>query len=228
MRRLRCYRRPWFYEPDSPLLHAWLGRCYSVIYQSGWSQSPRETRQLGLDSCTRALRDAASDLRILQAYGAAMGSFGTDLAATDSMLDRGLARDPEKSRLLLAAAWIKALVGRKSDLALAASQAFLDRDPNSRAVPSAILCQAICHFQLKAFDAAIPLVKEVCALRPGHMFAQAILTASLAQSGRLDEARAAWANLKAKAQIEIILAMLRDPDDRELLRSGLVMAGMEG
>ena len=215
-------------EPDSPHLHAILGWCYSVIYQSGWSQAPQEIRQLGLDACARALRDAATDPRILQAYGAAMTSFGTDLAATDAMLDRALTRDPENSLLLLASAWIKALDGKKSHLALAASKAFLDHDPNSASLPYAIACQAICHFQLKAFGAAIPLAKEACALRPDYMNAQAFLTASLAHSGRLDEARAAWTDMKSKAQIGTILDILRDPDDRELLRTGLVMAGMAG
>ena len=72
------------------------------------------------------------------------------------------------------------------------------------------------------------MAKEDCALRPDYMNAQAFLTASLAHSGRLDEARAAWADMKSRGQIGAILDIIRDPDDRELLRAGLVMAGMAG
>jgi TolB-like protein len=215
-------------EPNSPLLHANLGWCYSVIYQSGWSPSPQEMLRLSLEASARALRGAATDSRVLLQYGSAMISFGTDLSATEAMIDRALARDPENSSLLMLSAWVRVCMGKKSALALAVIEECVARDPNASALPYAILAQAICHFQLKAFDLAIPPAKEVCLLRPDYMLAQAFLTAALANSGRLDEARAAWTDMKSKAQVDIILAMMRDPDDRELLRTGLVMAGMAG
>ena len=79
---------------------------------------------------------------------------------------------------------------------------------------------------LRRFETAATALKEATQLVPGHPFYRIGLAAAFAHLGRLDEAGAPL-KLLTPGQIGGVLALFRTPEDRELLRSGLVLAGAD-
>ena len=79
----------------------------------------------------------------------------------------------------------------------------------------------------RCFEEAIAPARESATRRPEYLTAQAVLAAALAHAGQIEETRALVAVLKAKGQVERALAIHRDPDERALLREGLILAGLD-
>ena len=79
---------------------------------------------------------------------------------------------------------------------------------------------------LRRFSEALPALREAVQLRPGNAGAWAALAASLAHLGDLSEARSALEHLDREA-FDSMLGVFRDPEHRELLRSGLALAGAD-
>jgi hypothetical protein len=84
----------------------------------------------------------------------------------------------------------------------------------------------LCQLAMRRFDEAIVLQKQAAQLHPGDQGTAMGLVASLAHAGRIPEARATLQNVH-RSTIDNTLGGLRDPGFRELLRSGLALAGAD-
>jgi TolB-like protein len=91
---------------------------------------------------------------------------------------------------------------------------------------------AIAHYTARRFEEAVHYTRENVRLRPGFQGAQRLHAASLAQSGRLAEARAVLSNLLRVHQPPLTVAWVREnvpyqtPELIELFIDGLRKAGL--
>ncbi|MBA4033121.1 MAG: hypothetical protein C0480_00745 [Bradyrhizobium sp.] len=90
---------------------------------------------------------------------------------------------------------------------------------------------AVAHYTAGRFDEAARYTSEALRLRPGFQGAQRLHCASLAQSGRIDEARSLFATVK-REQPQISIAWIRasvpyqTPELMELFLNGMRTAGL--
>jgi len=90
---------------------------------------------------------------------------------------------------------------------------------------------AVAHYTAGRFDEAANYTGEALRLRPGFQGAQRLHCASLAQSGRIDEAKSYLATVK-REQPQISLAWIRSsvpyqtPELIELFLDGMRKAGL--
>jgi tetratricopeptide (TPR) repeat protein len=215
-------------EPDLPRICVATALCHSILYQSGWSTNPAETRRLGIELGRRALSAAERDIVVLRGFASAEVAWGEDLTAVIAIVERGLARAPKDSVLTICLGYLKAVQGGDPAGALTildGAHALAWQTPN---VPFILFCRGICLFLLKDFDAAAALIREALVLRPEYLFAQAVLTSVLAHAGHLAQARAVGAEIRDPSQLAFILAIFRNADERGFVRRGLELAGVIG
>jgi len=92
---------------------------------------------------------------------------------------------------------------------------------------------AIAHYTARRFDEAVRLTKDNLRLRPGFQGAQRLHCASLAQSGRLQEARAFLSTVRRTHRPPLTIDWVRNnvpyqtPELMELFVEGLRKAGLE-
>jgi hypothetical protein len=76
----------------------------------------------------------------------------------------------------------------------------------------------------RRFEESLSVLKEAEHLRVEHKGPRIMSAAVYAHLGRVDEARDEYERL-GMTTFKIVLGMFRNPDNRELLRSGLALAG---
>jgi TolB-like protein len=212
-------------DPTFALAGAMSGWCHALLYQSGWTNDPTETLRRGQDHLSRAIRRDENNLEVLRTYATASCCLGGDLTAVEAMLARALKRSPDDPTLQRALGWPKVLMGGKQNEALALFASSLELDSSSKLVVFAVLGQSVGQFTLRNFDEAARLAREVISRRPEYGLAHAVFIASLAHLGKLEDAKHALGHIPPETPFSVLLDVTRDAGDRELLRSGLAMAG---
>ena len=92
---------------------------------------------------------------------------------------------------------------------------------------------AIAYFTARRFDEALRFTEENLSLRPGFQGAQRLHCASLAQSGRVEEARAFLSTVRRNHRPPLTIAWVREnvpyqtPELMELFVEGLRKAGLD-
>ena len=92
---------------------------------------------------------------------------------------------------------------------------------------------AIAYFTARRFDEALRFTEENLSLRPGFQGAQRLYCASLAQSGRVEEARAFLSTVRRNHRPPLTIAWVREnvpyqtPELVELFIEGLRKAGLD-
>ena len=110
------------------------------------------------------------------------------------------------------------------DIAIEHVEVALRLSPRARVGPSRAVI-GMAHFLSRRFDEAVPKLLLAIQDQPSLAQGYRILAACYAHMGRLDDARETVARLRAITSAVIPDAgFLRNPEDRELLLSGLRMA----
>jgi adenylate cyclase len=210
---------------------AW-GACNCVVLVNyGWSEDPEADRRKGLDFARRALEVAGDDPGVLANAASALAHFGEDIDAMIALVDRALALNPNSARGWRLSSMLR-ILARQWDLAIQHAETSLRLNPRSGLIeaPGALFCFiGIAHFFSRRFDAAVPnlllAIQEDPADAPRYRF----LAACYAHMDRLDDAREIIRRLQTITNVVIpdarYLALTpRNPEDRELLFSGLRLA----
>lgn len=205
------------------LAYASFGHALFVVY--GWSADVDLERKAAVERGRRALLLARDDAEVLHFAGYALGLVGRDFTTADAMLERALALNPGSSDTWLHSGWAKTYSGRP-ELALSHFDRSMRLDPRSSWRPIALAGRGWCLLFLGRYAEAIPPLQESYELYP-QAGALIGLAAALAHAGRTDEARATLAGVSAPATASF-LDLITDAACREIMRSGLALAGAEG
>ena len=200
--------------------------CCQRLCLDGLSADPEMHRRQGPDFARRALQVAGDDAGTLANAALALSYFGEDMGAMIALVDRALALNPSFAR-----GWyIRGILGNMAGqpaLAIESLEISLRLSPRGRfgQVFSAI---GVALFFGRRFDEALP--KLLLAIQDDPDFPQPhrFLAACYAHLGRLDEARAAVARLRAiTPSVVMDVVPYRNPELRDLLLSGLRIAAGE-
>ena len=169
---------------------------------------------------------AENDPDILANAAQVLAQFGEDIGAMIGLVDRALAFNPSYARGWLMSGLLRVWAGQP-DLAIEHVETALRLSPRERmGQPRTALGMA--YFVERRFDEAAARLLLSIQDDPGFPPSYRFLAACYAHMGRLDEARAIVAKLRAITRV-IVPGDLRqrNPEYRELLVSGLRLAAGE-
>jgi len=202
---------------------AWAAVCHLRIVFEGWTDDAETFRRKGTDLAREALQVGENDPEILVNAALVLSSFGEDIGAMIALVDRALAHNPSFARGWFLSGALRNYAG-DHDCAIELAETALRLSPRGRmGTPLNVIGEA-CFLKGK-FEEAVPKLLLSVQDNPGSPLSYRTLAASYAHLGRLDEARAIIARLRTiTPQIVPSDLPYRNPEDRELLLSGLRLA----
>jgi TolB-like protein len=202
---------------------SWAAICHRTLVRDGWAEEPETTRRKGIDLARLALEVAANDPRILANAANVLAYFGEDIGAMIGLVDRALALNPSYARGWFVSGLLK-LWASQPDLAIEHVETALRLSPREHmGTPLGMIGMA--YFFKHRFDQAAAKLLLSIQDNPGVPYSYGFLAACYAHMGRLDEAGAIVVRLQAiTPQVIPSDVALRNPEDRELLLSGLRLA----
>jgi adenylate cyclase len=213
-------------EPRYGPALAWAAsRCYRMLIDG--QSADREADALkGADFARRALEVARDDPGILTAAALALAYFGEDIGAMMTLVDRALALNPNFARGWHVSGILREWAGQP-DLAIEHLEAALRLSPRVR-IGSSFAFIGIAHFLSRRFDEAVPKLLLANQEDPSYSQPYRYLAACYAHMGRLDEAHAILARLRAITTLIVPSDVpYRNAEHRELFLSGLRLAAGE-
>jgi len=197
--------------------------CCFRLLADGRSQDREADRLKGADFARRALQAAGDDPVILVNAAHALASFGEDIGAMMALVDRALALNPNYARGWSLSGTLRNWAGQP-DIAVEHLEAALRLSPRVR-IANSIFQMGEAHFLSRRFEEAVPNLLLAVQEDPSFPQPYRFLAACYAHMGRLDEARAIVARLRAITSIVIPdTSNLRNAEHRELFLSGLRLA----
>ncbi len=205
---------------------AFAALCCHRLLLDGRSKDPVADRRKGADFAKRALEVAGEDPVVLAYAALVLASFGDEIGTMIGLVDRALALNPNYARGWSISGLLRLWAG-EPDIAIDHVDVALRLSPRARVGPSLLILGGA-HFFSRRFDEAAPKLLLGIQDDPSFPIAYQILAACYAHMGRLDEARAIVAKLRAiTPQVMQSHLPFRRPEDRELLLSGLRLAAGE-
>jgi TolB-like protein len=200
--------------------------CHLTLVRDGWAEEQEISRRRAGELARQALQVAENDPGILANAALVLGYFGEDIGAMIGLVDRALAVNPSFARGWSVSGLLRLWAGQP-DLAIEHAETSLRLSPRERTgQPPSLMGQA--YFFKHQFDEAAAKLLLSIQDHPGFPPAYRFLAACYAHMGRLDEARAIVARLPAITPLVVPSELpWRNPEDRELLLSGLRLAAGE-
>jgi TolB-like protein/class 3 adenylate cyclase len=205
---------------------SWAAYCHMRLVVDGWAEAPESNRRKGVDLARQALQAAQDDPSVLANAAHVLAYFGEDIGAMIGLVDRALVLNPSFARGWYLSGVLRTYAS-EYDLAIEHVGTSLRLSPRERmGQPMAAMGRA--YFFKRRFDEAATKLLMAIQDDPGFPTGYRYLAACYAHMDRLDEARAIVARLRAITPLVMPSgAQFRNPEDRELLLSGLRLAAGE-
>jgi adenylate cyclase len=202
---------------------SWAAHCHLRLVVEGWAEQPEASRRKARDLARQALQVAESDPGILANAAQVLARFGEDIGAMIGLVDRALALNPSYARGWFVSGLLRVWAGQL-DLGIEHVERSLRLSPRAR-IGSNLFVIGMAYFFKRQFDEAASKLRSSVQDHPGYPQPYRFLAACYAHMGRLDEARAVVARLRAITPL-IVPNQLpwRKSEHRELLLSGLHLA----
>jgi len=212
-------------DPDFARALAFAALMHSIPELLGTSATPEESYRLALELGRRAMSTGSDDDQVVGIVSHVLLWAGEDIKAADTLAERAIALNPRSSFVWWVSGSVKLFDGRPA-LAIEHWATHLRLDP--RSVYQAFITggTGLALVLMGRLEEALPRLREAVQLLPHHPFHLIGLTAAYAHLGRVDEAKAPLSRLTAR-QIAYVLGLLRDAGHREIVRSGLALAGAD-
>ena len=188
-----------------------------------WGREPETNRRKAVDLARQALQAAERDPGILASAALVLARFGEDIGTMIGLVDRALALNPSFARGWRVSGLLRTFAG-EHDLAIEHVETSLRLSPRER-MNEPLTAMGTAYFFKHQYDEAASKLLLAIQDDPGYPGSYRSLAACYAHMGRLDEAGAIIARLRAiSPQIVSSFLPYRNPEDRELLLSGLRLA----
>jgi TolB-like protein len=197
--------------------------CHLRLVLDGWAEAPETTRRKAGDLARQALEAGENDPAVLANAALVLAHFGEDIGAMIGLVDRALTLNPSFARGWFVSGLLRTFAGQP-DLAIEHVGTSMRLSPRERmGVP--LFAIGMAYFVKHRFDDAAAKLLLAIQDNPGAPGSYGFLAACYAHLGRLDDARAIVARLRAITP-QIVPRDLPwcNPEDRELYVSGLRLA----
>jgi TolB-like protein/class 3 adenylate cyclase len=200
-------------------LAAW---CHVQLETLGLADDIEANRRQGLDLARRAIHVAGEDATALVPATFALARFDEEIDPSIALISRALELNPSYARGWYVSGWVRLYAGQ-ADVAMDHFTASLRLNPHDHAFPLYATGAAL-FFAGRFVEAAAKLAVAAEQL-PTFATIHRLLAAAQAKMGRLNEAHATIARLRAITPVVVPrVTYWRDPAYRELLLSGLQLA----
>jgi TolB-like protein/class 3 adenylate cyclase len=202
---------------------SWAAMCHSHLVMHGWTEAPQVHAGQANDLARRALQTTQNDPGVLATAALVLAQSGEDIGAMAGLVDRALTLNPSFARGWYLSGLLRIFAGQH-DLAIEHLEAALRLSPRER-MGQPLSAMGSAYFFQHRFDEAVSKLLLAIQDHPGFPRSYRTLAACYAHMGRLDEARAVVARLRAITPLVMPSDLpFRNPEDRELLLSGLRLA----
>jgi len=202
---------------------AWAAICHRRLVEDGWAEEPETSRRKASDLARQALQAGENDPGTLANAAIVLAYFGEDIGAMIGLVDRALTLNPSFARGWYVSGVLRLWAGQP-DLAIEHVETSLRLSPRER-MGTPLFVLGMAYLFKRRFDEAAAKLLLSIQDDPGHTPSYRFLAACYAHMGRLDEARAIVARLRAiTPQIVPTDLPWRHPEDREHFLSGLRLA----
>jgi TolB-like protein len=213
-------------DPNYGPALSWAAICHMRLVNDGWTEAPETNRGKATDLARQALQMAQNDPGTLANAAEALAYFGEDIGAMIGLVDRALALNPSFARGWYRSGVLRVWAGQP-DLAIEHVETSLRLSPRER-MGQPLTVMGIAYFLKRRFDEAASKLLLSIQNHPGFPNSYRTLAACYAHMGRLDEARAIVARLRAVTPLVMQNDLpFRKLEDRELYLSGLRLAAGE-
>ena len=210
-------------DPNYGPALSWAAICHMRLVNDGWTEAPETNRGKAAALARQALQMAQNDPGTLANAAEALAYFGEDIGAMIELVDRALALNPSFARGWYRSGVLRVWAGQP-DLAIEHVETSLRLSPRER-MGQPLTVMGISYFLKRRFDEAASKLLLSIQNHPGFPNSYRTLAACYAHMGRLDEARAIVARLRAITPLVVPSDLpWRNPEDRELFLSGLRLA----
>jgi TolB-like protein/Tfp pilus assembly protein PilF len=172
----------------------WAANCHYQL-ANAYGESPESNRRKGIDVARQALQVAQNDPGVLVDAAHVLALFGEDIGAMIGLVDRALTLNPSYARGWFVSGVLRRLSG-EPDLAIEHLETSLRLSPRER-FGTSLWHIGSAYFLKRQFDEAAAKLLLSIQDRPGFPGPYRTLAACYAHMGRLDEARAIVARLRA-------------------------------
>jgi TolB-like protein/class 3 adenylate cyclase/tetratricopeptide (TPR) repeat protein len=200
---------------------SWAAFCHMTVVRDGWSEEPETSRRKAIALARHALDVGENDPRILVHAALVLGFLGEDIEAMIGLVDRALALNPSYARGWYVSGLVRVWAGQPD---IKTSQRLSPRER----IGATLSTMGMAYFFKHQFDEAASKLILAIQDHPGFPPSYRTLAACYAHMGRLEQARATVARLRAIAPLHVSGDLpFRKPEDRELFMSGLRLAAGE-
>jgi TolB-like protein/Flp pilus assembly protein TadD len=217
-------------DPRFGLAKAQAARCYAWRNPQGWAVDPDLERAKAVSLAREAVEIAADDPSVLWMAGFALWQLRVDFDSALDLYERALALNPNSTEALALRGWALATSGRPDEAIEILRRAIRlsPIDPEAFFTMSAMGCA---YMMAGRFDEALSWTRRALSERPTFGPALRFHAVSLAELGRLEEARATVARLlELEPNLSLSVLRQRSPiGDSRLMGSflgGLRKAGL--
>jgi adenylate cyclase len=202
--------------------------CHMHLVIKGWVEAPETSSRKAIELARQALEAGENDPSVLAGAAFVLAYFGEDIGAMIGLVDRALVLNSSYARGWYLSGVLRLWAGQP-DLAIEHVETSLRLSPRERmGMGHPLFVTGTAYFFKRQFEEAARKLLLSIQDHPGAPTAYRFLAACYAHLGRLDDARAIVARLRAIAPLVVPSDMpLRNPEDRELFLSGLRLAAGE-
>jgi TolB-like protein len=217
-------------DPDFATAYGMAAWCYNQQLRNGWLKDlvrgRAETRRLAL----RAAELGREDAFALSTAGSSLAQVLQELDAGIALIDRACEINPNLAIAWSSSAWARNYRG-EPDIAIAHAAHAMRLSPLDPLAHYMDAATAFAHFIAGRYDDAVTWAEIALPKHGGYQGTHRVLAASHALAGRLDQAKAAMAGMRAlNPDMRIAdlwnLIPWRRPDDARRYAEGLRLAGL--
>jgi TolB-like protein/tetratricopeptide (TPR) repeat protein len=217
-------------DPDFATAHGMAAWCYNQRLRNGWladlAEARAETRRLAL----RAAELGREDALALSTAGSSLAQVLQELDSGIALIDRARELNPNLAIAWSSSAWARNYRG-EPEIAIAHAAHAMRLSPLDPLAHYMDAATAFAHFMAGRYDEAVAWAEIALPKHGGYQGTHRVLAASHAMAGRLEQAQAAMAGMRALNPTMRIadlwnLIPWRRPDDARRYAEGLRLAGL--
>lgn len=198
--------------------------CQAMLYAGGWAADLEAAKREGTEFAWRAARAAPNDTYVISTAAGALDLFDEDYHVLLALIDKALVLSPSSAYAWFWSGFLRLFSG-SAEIAIEHFEKSLRLDPRTPRRPFHQAGLGACYFFQRRFADAVAELESSRRQVPSYITASLVLAACYTHMGRLADARATIARLRAtSSDRRMRMNMFRDASYQEFYLAGLTPA----